>query len=122
MGEYVDLYRQGNLGIEAWQVLGFIAVGILILTFIQSGLSTYAADKIGLDLRNNVISKLKDRSFVYMRQTTSGHLITVLTSDIDAVKNMIANGLPSILMAGSTILGAIIFLLIIKNPQAYRNT
>ena len=114
MGEYVDLYKQGNLGSEAWQILGFIAVGILILTFIQSGLSTYVADKIGLDLRNNVISKLKDRSFVYMRQTTSGHLITVLTSDIDAVKNMIANGLPSILMAGSTILGAIIFLLIIN--------
>ncbi len=115
LGEYIDLYNKGNFNAEgALLVLGGIALIVLLLTFIQSAIASYASEKIGLDLRNKLVASLKDRSFKYMRSVTGGRLITVMTSDVDAVKNLVASGIVSILTAAVTLVGVVIFLVLIN--------
>lgn len=115
IGEYIDLYQQGNFDVNsALMVLGGLVLIILILTLVQSFIASYASEKVGFDLRNKLISSLKDRSFKYMREMTGGRLITVMTSDVDAVKNLVAQGIVSLLTSIVTLIGVVIFLVTIN--------
>lgn len=115
IGEYIDAYSIGNSDLSSiLGILGGLAVLVLVLTILQAWLSVYTSEKVSLDLRQSLISSLKNRSFSYMRDMAGGKLITVMTSDVDAVKNLIASGIASLLMAGVTLVGVIAFLLTIN--------
>lgn len=114
LGEYVDLYNTGSFNAaEAWWMLGGLAVVVLLLSLAQAAVASYAGEKISLDIRGQVISALKNRSFESMRGSRAGHLVTVATSDVDAMKNFVVNGLPSMIMAVVTLVGVVIFLITI---------
>ena len=114
VGQYIDAYQAGETELTAFLVvLGALALVILILTLAQFWISVYASEQIALDLRNKLISSLKKRSFSYMREMAGGRLITVMTSDVDAVKNLVASGIASLLMAAITLVGVVIFLFVI---------
>ncbi len=115
LGEYVDAYQNGNFDLaHSAIILGILSVVILFLTLGQTAVASYASEKVGLDLRNKLIGALKGRSFQYMREMTGGRLITVMTSDVDAVKALVASGIVSLLTAIVTIIGVIAFLLVIN--------
>jgi ATP-binding cassette subfamily B protein len=117
IGEYVDAYKSqiGTFSFTGPLIfLGGLALIVLALTLIQSWISVYTSEKIGYDLRAKLIAALKGRSFGYIRDMTGGRLITVMTSDIDAIKNLISQAVPSILTAIVTLVGVIIFLLTIN--------
>ena len=115
IGEYIDLYKAGH--IDLWSSVLFLvglALVVLILALTQSWVAVYTSEKVALDLRNKLIGALKTRSFSYMREMVGGRLITVMTSDVDAVKNLVASGIASILMAAVTLIGVVYFLLTIN--------
>jgi ATP-binding cassette subfamily B protein len=115
MGEYIDAYSAGSFSASnAWFVVGGIALIVLVLSFIQSAVASYASEKISFELRNKLVGVLKNRSFETMRGARAGHLVTVTTSDVDAIKNFVVNGLPSMLMAIVTLIGVTVFLVIIN--------
>lgn len=115
MGQYIDDYQISHtIGNNVILVLGLITLGLVVAAILQAIISSIAAERIGKDLRKDLISKLKDRSFSYIRETTSAKLITVFTSDVDAVRQLVSSGLISMLTATITLIGAIIFLLVIN--------
>jgi ATP-binding cassette subfamily B protein len=115
IGEYIDAYNAGGADLgNAILILGGLAAIILVLTLVQAWVGVYASEKVALDLRNKLIGSLKKRSFTYMRQMAGGRLITVMTSDVDAIKTLIASGIGAMLMAIVTLIGVIIFLLVIN--------
>ena len=119
IGEYVDAYKIGN--IDLWGAVWFLVILasiVLTLSLIQSWVSAYTSEKVALDLRNQLITSLKSRSFSYMRDMTGGRLITVMTSDVDAVKNLVSSGIASILMAVITLIGVVYFLVTINMKLA----
>ncbi len=88
---------------------------LVLLTFIvaaaQVCVSTYFSEKVALDLRGRLISKLSRQSFSYISTASPGRLITLATSDVEAVKAVIAQGLVALLGAAVTLLGASILLI-----------
>ena len=116
IGEYIDLYQKGN----AFQthhivwVLGWLTLAMVLSALLQFVVSSFTSEKVGKELRFKLIKAIKDKSFVYIREITSSKLITILTSDVDAIKTLISAGLVSILTAAFSLFGTIIFLLVIN--------
>jgi ATP-binding cassette, subfamily B, bacterial len=79
-----------------------VAVGTLIVAAVQIICSTYFSEKVALDLRHKLIEKVSGQTFGYIATSTPGRLLTVITSDIDAVKGVIAQGLIALLGAAVT--------------------
>ncbi len=85
-----------------------------VLAIVQIYSSTFFSEKVALDLRHNLINKISNQSFIYISSLTPGRLMTILTSDIDAVKNVISQGLVTLLGAIITLLGSAVLLLTIN--------
>lgn len=92
-------------------VLVIIACATVIVAGIQMYVSTYLSEKIALDLRAKLIRKISRQSFQYVDESTPGNLQTVFTSDVDAVKMVVAQGFVTLFGAVITLFGSAIFLL-----------
>lgn len=100
--------------IDGTQGSGFLILiaGIaFIVAVIQITISSYFSEKVALDLRAKLIDKIKDQTYSYIGESTPGRLLTVATSDVDAVKSVFSLGLVTLLGAVVTLIGATIFLL-----------
>lgn len=96
-----------------WQ-LGYVALATFIITVIQIYISTFFSEKVAFDIRRNIIETLSRQTFSYITSSTPGRLLTVVTSDVDAVKGVVSQGLVTLFGAIVTLIGAAIFLLTIN--------
>ncbi|MEN9604759.1 MAG: hypothetical protein RJB39_444 [Candidatus Parcubacteria bacterium] len=92
-------------------ILAIVIIIALAVAWLQVYLSAYFAEKIGYDLRRNLVTKVSKQSFQYIADSTPGKLQTVFTSDVEAVKGIISSGLVTLLSALITLIGSIILLL-----------
>lgn len=103
---------------QSGEHLFLMLFGVAILSFIiavvQIYASTYFSEKVALDLRKKLINKISGQTFGYISSSTPGRLLTIVTSDVDAVKNVISQGIVALLGALVTLVGAAIFLLYIN--------
>lgn len=90
-----------------------IALGAFVFTYLQSIVQTFAAEKAASDLRLNLIGKIGEQDFAYVQTQTPARLLTNLSSDVDAVKNFIAQAISSIISSAFLIVGAAVLLLLI---------
>jgi ATP-binding cassette subfamily B protein len=124
VSKYIDLYRSlAEQGLpfatsEAAWIIGGIAVAVLILTFLQFFISTRLAEKVAYDVRNSLIGSIKKQTYSYISDTTSSKLLTNMTADVDAVKDVVSQGLVGTISALITFIGVIILLLIINWKMA----
>jgi ATP-binding cassette, subfamily B, bacterial len=83
----------------------FIWLGIMLGTYLigvsASGLQTYLMEKTGQamvrDLRSELFAKFETQSLAYHRDTSSGELVTRVTSDVDAMEQSVLQGITSLL-------------------------
>ncbi len=87
---------------------------IFILTYAQSIVQTYASEIVARDLRKELSAKIATHSYAEVQAVTPAKLLTNLTSDIDAVKNFVAQAIVNIVASAFLIIGAS-FLLISIN-------
>jgi ATP-binding cassette subfamily B protein len=120
VSKYIDLYqslaKQGlpfSASHAAW-VIGSIAVIVLVTTIVQFVVSTFLAEKVAYDLRNQLVARIKKQSYSYVSDTTSSKLLTNLTSDVDAIKGIASQGLVGVFSALLTFFGVIVLLLILN--------
>ncbi len=91
-----------------------ITVLVAIFTLLQSALATYTAEKMAYDLRNQLAQKIAQQSFHYVSTTTVAKLLTVITSDVDSIKGLIAQGVVAIFSALLILIGSSVALLSIN--------
>jgi ATP-binding cassette, subfamily B, bacterial len=84
---------------------------IFIFSYAQSILQTFASEKVARDLRSKLSAKISQQDYNYIREHTSGKLLTNLTSDVDAIKMFVAQAIVSIASSIVLIIGASILLL-----------
>ena len=84
---------------------------IFIFSYAQSILQTFASEKVARDLRSKLSAKISQQDYNYIREITSGKLLTNLTSDVDAIKMFVAQAIVSIASSIVLIIGASILLL-----------
>lgn len=109
---YVPKLSAGVIdGTQGSGLLILIAGIAFVVAVIQITISSYFSEKVALDLRSKIIDKIKDQTYSYIGESTPGRLLTVATSDVDAVKSVFSLGLVTLLGAIVTLIGATVFLL-----------
>ncbi len=103
----------GSLNTILWE-FGITSGLIFILTYLQSIVQTYASERVARDLRNTLSAKISTHSFAEVQQITPSKLLTNLTSDIDAIKNFVAQAIVNVVSSLFLIIGGSILLLSIN--------
>lgn len=93
--------------------LALVAAGIFVFTYLQGIVQTYVAERAAKDLRRDLIDKLALQDYMYVQGVGAAKLLTNLTSDVDAVKNFIAQAVVSLVSSVFLIVGASVLLLTI---------
>jgi ATP-binding cassette subfamily B protein len=111
----IDSYTQGRF-VRNTIVIEFLVVALLvfILTYGQSVVQTWAAERVAMDLRTKLAAKISVQSFGWVEQLTPAKLLTNLTSDVDGVKVFVSQAIASIISSVFLIIGASILLLTIN--------
>ena len=110
----IDAYTGHTLVIPTVIIEFFaVTVGILIFTFLQTIVQTYASEQVARDLRNKLAGKISVQDYATIEDVTPAKLLTNLTSDIDAVKTFISMAIASIISSVFLIIGACALLLYI---------
>ncbi len=113
IAHHIDVYQTTStysLSTIIWELLG-ISILVALFTLLQSGLATYAAEKIAFDLRNQLAQKIAQQSFHYVSSTTVAKLLTIITSDVDNVKGLIAQAVVALFSAVLIFIGSSIALI-----------
>ncbi len=111
----IDAYTHGNFVLERTLIYFFlVAFGIFVFTYAQTAVQTYAAELVARDLRSKAVAALSLQEYSYLQTVGPAKLLTNLTSDIDAVKNFVAQAVSSIVSSLFLIVGASILLLAIN--------
>ncbi|MDE1192141.1 MAG: ABC transporter ATP-binding protein [Arachidicoccus sp.] len=88
-----------------------IALIILLLTYLQSIVQTYASEKVARDLRMRLTDKISRQTYSFINEANPNKLLTNLTSDVDAVKNFVSQAIVNIISSIVLIIGTSVMLL-----------
>ncbi len=91
-----------------------LAFGIFIFTVLQNVVQTYLSEKVARDLRTQLSGKISRGSYHFIQESSPSKLLSYLTSDVDAVKSFVSQGVTSLLSSLVIIIGASIMLLLIN--------
>lgn len=108
----IDTYTATSAlpGTNIW-IFSLSAIGILLLTFGQSIVQTYASEKVAKDLRERLAAKISRQSYLYIQTTNPSKLLTNLTSDIDSIKLFVSQTIVSMVSSFLLIIGSAVLLL-----------
>ncbi len=110
----IDAYSAGRFVADSVLLeFSLVAIAVFVFVYLQSIVQTYCSERVARDLRREVAEKISVEEYAYIDQVTPAKLLTNLTSDIDAVKNFIAQAIPSIVSSAFLIIGASTLLLIL---------
>lgn len=110
----IDAYTAGNFVLTAfvgW--FSLVAFGISFFIYVLSIVVTFTSERVARDLRIRLAAKISEQDYASIQRSTPAKLLTNLTSDIDAVKNFVAQAIPSIISSIFLILGASVLLIMI---------
>lgn len=111
----LDTFKNPQFNIfTSLSILLLIAIGIFLLSGMQTIFQTYLSERIARDLRTQLIAKIAEQQFSFIAKITPEKLLTNLTSDIDNIKQALAQGLVQIFSSIIIIVGASILLLTIN--------
>lgn len=107
----IDDFSAGNFSYQRL-IYQFLAAAfiILIFTFLQGLLQTYASEKVARDLRTKTADKISRQSYAFIQTSNPSKLLTNLTSDIDSVKMFVSMAIVSLASSVFIIVGAGILL------------
>ena len=107
----IDDFSAGEFAYKTL-IIQFLAAAfiILIFTFLQGLLQTYASEKVARDLRTKVADKISRQSYAFIQKSNPSKLLTNLTSDIDSVKLFVSMAVVSMASSIFIIVGASILL------------
>jgi len=111
----IDTFARGNYNTNNFVLQFFLmALGVFAFTFMQNIVQTFAAERVARDLRGRVAAKLSKQENAYIEKVSPAKLLTNLTSDIDAIKNFVAQAIASLISSFFLIIGASVLLLLIN--------
>src|SRR5262249_19015311 len=111
----IDTYAQQRLVLTTLAAEFFaVALGILVFSYLQVIVQTYASERVARDIRTGLVEKISGQDHAFIQQMTPAKLLTNLTSDVDALKMFVSQAIASIVSSFFLIIGASILLLSIN--------
>ena len=93
-------------------VVLFVIVGLVgwLAGYYQTFLSSWVGERVLLDLRTDTFRHLMRLELGYHERTPTGRTVSRLTSDIEALDQLVTDGVTSLVVNGLTFLGVIVIL------------
>jgi ABC-type multidrug transport system fused ATPase/permease subunit len=110
-----DGIRQHDLGKLWWIVGAFVAAGLLNwgMSYAQTYLTGWVGERILADLRNRLFDHLQRLSLGFFERNRAGVIISRLTNDVEAIDQLVTDGVTSLVQNTLTLVGTAIILFIL---------
>lgn len=101
-------------GVLLASVAAFVLVGIVgwLAGYHQTYLSSWVGERVLLDLRTQTFRHLMRLELGYHERTPTGRTVSRLTSDIEALDQLVTDGVTSLVVNGLTLVGVVAILLV----------
>jgi ATP-binding cassette subfamily B protein len=107
-----DGIRQENLTLLGWIVAALLAAGLLNwgASMAQTYLTGWVGERILTDLRRRLFRHLQRLSLGYYERNRAGTVISRLTNDVEALDQLVTDGVTSLVQNSLTLFGSAIIL------------
>src|SRR5216110_443882 len=110
-----DAVQQQDLTKLWWIVGAFLAAGLANwgMSYLQTYLTGWVGERILADLRNKLFGHLQRLSLGYFERNRAGVIISRLTNDVEALDQLVTDGVTSLVQNTLTLLGTAILLFVL---------
>jgi ABC-type multidrug transport system fused ATPase/permease subunit len=110
-----DGIRRQDLTALWWIVAAFLAAGLLnwAMSYAQTYLTGWVGERILADLRNRLFDHLQRLSLGFFERNRAGVIISRLTNDVEAIDQLVTDGVTSLVQNTLTLVGTAILLFIL---------
>jgi ATP-binding cassette subfamily B protein len=110
----------GDTTVLAWCVAGYLAsgAGTAGLRYVFLRLSGRLGQEVLLELRQRIFRHAQRLSLSFHEKYTSGKVISRLTSDVDALNDLLEDGIQDLLTAVLSVVGIAVVLVVLDLPLA----
>ena len=104
-----------DVDVLTWVIVAFIAVSLVNLgaSYLQTYLTSWVGSHIIYDLRRQLFAHLQKLSLDFFSRQKTGWIVSRLTNDIDALDQLVTEGVTSLVTNSLMFLGSIVFLFIL---------
>jgi ATP-binding cassette subfamily B protein len=104
-----------DLTVLTWVIFAFVGVSLVNLgaSYLQTYLTSWVGSHIIYDLRRQLFAHLQKLSLDFFSRQKTGWIVSRLTNDIDALDQLVTDGVSSLVTNSLTFIGAIAFLFIL---------
>jgi len=110
-----DGIRRHDLGKLWWIVGAFLLAGLLNwgMSYVQTYLTGWVGERILADLRNGLFHHLQRLSLGFYERNRAGVIISRLTNDVEAIDQLVTDGVTSLVQNTLTLVGTAILLFVL---------
>jgi len=110
-----DGIRRHDLGKLWWIVGAFVVAGLLnwAMSYVQTYLTGWVGERILADLRIVLFRHLQRLSLGFYERTRAGVIISRLTNDVEAIDQLVTDGVTSLVQNSLTLIGTAILLFVL---------
>jgi ATP-binding cassette subfamily B protein len=105
----------GDLDVLTWVIVAFIVVSLVNLgaSYLQTYVTSWVGEHVIFDLRRQLFAHLQKLSLDFFSRQKTGWIVSRLTNDIDALEQLVTDGVTTLVTNSLTFIGAIVFLFIL---------
>jgi ATP-binding cassette subfamily B protein len=110
-----DGIKNHNLYALWWIVAAFLIAGLLNwgMSYAQTYLTGWVGERILADLRNRLFEHLQNLSLGFYERNRAGVIISRLTNDVEAIDQLVTDGVTSLVQNTLTLVGTAILLFVL---------
>ncbi len=112
VGRTVDEVRHGHTSKLGWFVVAFVAAGALgiVFTYAQTYFTGWTGERMLADLRDQLFRHLQRLSLGFYERNRAGVIISRLTNDVEALDQLVTDGVTSLVQNTLTLVGTAVIL------------
>jgi ABC-type multidrug transport system fused ATPase/permease subunit len=102
------------------RVVGLVIVAFLLLaavnlaaSYLQTYLVNWVGERVIFDLRRALFAHIQKLSLDFFSQQKTGWIVSRLTNDIDALDQLVTDGVTTLVTSSLTLFGAVVFLFVL---------
>jgi ABC-type multidrug transport system fused ATPase/permease subunit len=112
VGRAVDEVKRGDTHLLWWLVVAFVAAGVLgiVFSYAQTYYTGWTGERMLADLRNELFRHLQRLSLGFYERNRAGVIISRLTNDVEALDQLVTDGVTSLVQNTLTLVGTAVVL------------
>jgi ATP-binding cassette subfamily B protein len=112
VGRTVDEVKRGDTQLLGWFVVAFVAAGALgiVFTYAQTYFTGWTGERMLADLRHILFRHLQRLSLGFYERNRAGVIISRLTNDVEALDQLVTDGVTSLVQNTLTLVGTAVIL------------